>query len=712
MPSINDIIKREVNPFDLTNLKPGNFWGEQQDSMLMVESIHQETIAAFEELLDLVSTDNRSRSVLLLGDPGSGKSYLLGRLKRTFNPKAFFAYIDPWADSDYIWRHVLRYTVDSLIQVPEGEQESQLMLWLKSLSAFTQRNLQQRFFNDSIWLLLQSDRQKFIKHLKQTYKQAGIYNADIFFGVLHDLTNPELYPLACEWLKGDNLSEESMQELKVKHCIDSEDAAKNILANFGKIATETQPIVLCFDNLDNIPRLPDGSQDFQVLFNVNTTIHNNYLKNFLVIISVITDTWKRNNARIQTADRARIERSIQLKLITLDQAEALWAYRLKALHHEANSQPTSPIFPLKRQLLEENFPGGKTLPRNALKLGKQEYQKYKLSILNTKTTDTTKPLVILTSQQTGNNKKVIARVTQKPNTPETPIIINQPNESEKSEAEFKLLWQKEYKKVQEKITKITLLAAPELIGMLQEALAALEVQGIKTKLISGKYASYSLSYQQPGKGERVGIVWTEDSHMTSFFNVMSACQKAIQQNLCQTMYLIRAGGLGKPDLAGNQLYKQIFTYTNHRHLKPHLTSVHYLGTYHSLVNSALAQELVIAGKTITLQQLQSLIRESKILEKCTLLQDLGIVYKQDPEPEHRNGKQDLRLVKDFLLNLIKTQGYMGVPTLMTQSSSQFSFVKEPDVQLLIELLCQEQKVKIINPKAKLQDQLICFIAKI
>ncbi|MBW4635206.1 MAG: ATP-binding protein [Iphinoe sp. HA4291-MV1] len=414
MLSINDIIKREVNPFDLTNLKPGNFWGEQQDSMLMVESIHQETIAELEELLDLVFTDNRSRSVLLLGDSGSGKSYLLGRLKRTFNPKAFFAYIGPWADSDYIWRHVLRYTVDSLIQVPEGEQESQLMLWLKSLSAFTKRNLQQRFFNDSIWLLLQSDRQKFIKHLKQTYKQASIYNADMFFGVLHDLTNPELYPLACEWLKGDDLSEESMQELKVKHCIDSEDAAKNILANFGRIATDTQPIVLCFDNLDNIPCLPDGSQDFQVLFNVNTTIHNNYLKNFFVIISLVTNTWKRNIARIQSADKARIERSIQLKLITLDQAEALWAYRLKAVHQKANPQPNSPIFPLKRQFLEESFPGGKTMPRNTLILGKQEYQKYKFSILNTKTSDTTKPPIILTSHQTGDSKKIIAHVTQKP----------------------------------------------------------------------------------------------------------------------------------------------------------------------------------------------------------------------------------------------------------------------------------------------------------
>jgi hypothetical protein len=186
MTDIKDIIKREVNPFDVINLKPTNFWAEEQDSKLMVESIHENAIIEIEGLLDLVGKDHRSRTVLLAGESGSGKSYLLGRLKRTLNPKAFFAYIlCNWADSGNIWRHILRHTVDSLIQVPEGEKESQLMLWLKSLTAFTRSDIKQRIFNDNFWEALQSNRQKFIKHLKDSYKKAGIYNPDMFFGVLH-----------------------------------------------------------------------------------------------------------------------------------------------------------------------------------------------------------------------------------------------------------------------------------------------------------------------------------------------------------------------------------------------------------------------------------------------------------------------------------------------------------------------------------------------
>ena len=255
-----------------------------------------------------------------------------------------------------------------------------------------------------------------------------------------------------------------------------------------------------------------------------------------------------------------------------------------------------------------------------------------------------------------------------------------------------------------------MLSSPDLIQTLQQSISTLKIQGVKTKLLSGKYASYSLSYQHPRNREKLGIVWTEDSNMTSFYHVMNACQTVIQKNICQTMYLIRGGDLGKPNMTGNQLYRQIFTNTNHNHIKPSLQSIHYLATYQSLVNSAKSQELVIGGKTINLQRLETLINESEILNQCTLLQDLGIVSKSNRKPE-TNGKEgkDLRPVRDFLLNLVKTQSYMGVATLISQAVSQFPDVKESEIRSLIEQLYQENKVKTVNPEAKLSEQLICLI---
>ncbi|MDM3854338.1 MAG: ATP-binding protein [Aphanizomenon gracile PMC649.10] len=700
MTDINDIIKREVNPFDI-EMKHLEFWSDEEDSLLMVESIHKNAIIEIEELLDLVGEDHRSRTVLLEGESGSGKTYLLRRIKRSFNSKAFFAYIlCDWPDSTHIWRHILRRTVDSLIQVPEDKKESQLMLWLKSLTAFTRSDIKQRIFNDNFWEALQSNRQKFIKHLKDTYKKAGIYNPDMFFGVLHDLANPELYDLACEWLRGDDLNEDSMKAIKVKTCIDTEDAAKNILANFGRISTQTQPIVLCFDNLETMPQLPEGFLDIQPFLNVNTTIHGNNLKNFLVIISVITNNWNRHIDRIFLADKAGIHRKTRLKDITLEQAESLWTYHLKPLHQLANPRPESPIFPLNREMLEKNYPGSKTKPRNALTLGRDEYQKYKGSLLDEKPKP--EPVTIQIKVTTPNEKTV-----------PKPIIIVPPRSQDNQDtiqAEFQLLWQHEYTKSQGKITKISLLSSPDLIQMLQQSISTLKIQGVKSKLLSGKYASYSLSYQHPTNRQKLGIVWTEDSNMNSFYHVMNACQIVIQKNLCHTMQLIRAGDLGKPNLAGNQLYRQIFTNTNHVHIKPSLASIHYLATYQSLVNSAKSQELVIGGKPINLQRLETLINEAEILNQCTLLQDLDIVSKQEKQSD-TNGKvrKDLRPVKDFLLNLVKTQGYMGLATLISQASSQFSDVKETEIRSLIEQLYQEKKVETVNPEAKLSEQLICLI---
>jgi hypothetical protein len=671
MTSIDELIQREINPFDRVNLKPGNFWNPQSQSPSAVASIHQTALSAIASYLDLVASDHVTRSILLVGDSGSGKSFLLDRLKRHFNDKAFFVYIGPWADSSYIWRHVLRYTVDSLMQVPTGQTDSQLMQWLKSLSAFTKRSLKQRMVSDSVWGLLQNDRQKFISHLKQIYKTANIHSPDQFFGILHDLTDPDRYDLACEWLRGDDLSEESLQLLRVKHSVEAEDAAKTILANISKIATDTQPIVLCFDQLDNIPE-QHGIQDFQPLFNVNTLLHNDGLKNFLVIVSIITNTWRDQIKRVKPADTARFEGKVNLKQINLEQATALWVDQLHSLHQAAQPKPASSIFPLELSILATTFPGGKALPRHVIALGKQAYQQYKL--------DPPQP------------------------SPIAPPIITPPTAAHQLEAEFRLEWQREYRKTAAKILKLTARSAPELIQMLQEVLNALEVPGVKVKLLTGTYASYSLQYQHPVTAETIGLIWTEDASMQSFYHIMNACQKIVGQR-CQKLQLLRAGNLGTPKTAGNKIYHQLFDQTSHQHLKPNLASVHGLATYHSLVNAALAQELVLAGKSISLTELATLTRQTNIFEHSSILQDLGIMANINlkPEPDIISSE-----IQNYAMNLMTTQQMMGLVTLLESCIQQFPDRDRKQIDQVIQQLCGAEKLSISNPKDKLDKQVICW----
>jgi hypothetical protein len=669
MTSIEEIIKREVNPFDSVVWRVGNFWQEQQNRELNVDSIHQEAIAQITEVLARVATDHCTRTLLLLGDSGSGKSHLLGRLKSNLNDKAFFVYIDPFTASESIWRHILRYTVDSLVKVPEGKKESQLLLWLKSLSVFKQQPRITKPKGDA--------RKAFINKLRAIYP-TDINNANDFFGVLYQLLNPELHRLACDWLRGDDLHEDDLKSLGVSRAINTEDTARQILSNFGRIAADTQPLVLCFDQLDNIARLPDGSIDMQSLFSVNSIIHNQKLKNFLLVISIINDSWRKNWNRIHPADLDRIDARIFLKPIALEQAEGLWAARLYPLHQQATLQPESPIYPLTRHQLELKFPGGKTNPRTALTVGHQRYQEYKSKL----------------------------------------VVIAVPPIDEKFLAAFKLAWSNELKKNQSKIYRIRDLSSEDLIQRLEEALKALQVGKIEPKLLhSPSYASYSLKYQPRGESEVVGVAWMEYPNMTGFSHFMNACEKAVKENLCQTLYLIRAESMGKQNNKGYQIFQQLFTGSPHRYVRPDLTSVHYLATYYNMMSAATSRELVIGDRTPSVGDLQLLIRQSEVLNNCRLLRDLGIVTGNGNPNGDGNGitppqqpPHPLTPVKEYLLNIVITQQFLGLPTLIANARNHFTQVDASQIEQLIQELCQSKKIQILDPHAKPEEQLVCLVA--
>ena len=148
MSTLQDLLKRDVNPFGTIEPRSGNFWEEQQDENLTVDSIHQAELYQMITAIERVTKDRRTRTLLLRGDVASGKSYLLGRLKKQLNHRAFFAYIGSWSDDRYIWRHVLRHTVDSLMYAPEGEENSQILLWIKGLSAFQENSLRKKILGE------------------------------------------------------------------------------------------------------------------------------------------------------------------------------------------------------------------------------------------------------------------------------------------------------------------------------------------------------------------------------------------------------------------------------------------------------------------------------------------------------------------------------------------------------------------------------------
>lgn len=661
MTSIEQLVRQNLNPFDPTTFKPGNFWQETQDENQEVPSIHQGVVEGVERSLDEISRDRQTRTLMLLGDSGSGKSYLLGRLKRRFNDRACFAYVGPWPDSQFIWRHVLRQTVDSLIEVPEGQSEPQLIRWLKGLEVLKRPGMATK---------LLGERGAFVRDMRMSFP-SGLYQPKDFFGVLYELLNPDNRIIAYDWLRGEDLDDEDLRLLKVKNSINSEDAAQKMLGNFGKVSDSTQPIVICFDNLDNIPKKSDGKPDLQALFNVNTTIHNEKFKNFLVLISIITSNWQKNKDGVEAADQYRVNQKLTLLSISLDQAESIWASRLQPLHKQANPVPNSLIAPLTRKWLEHEYPGGKVLPRKCL---------------------------ILAEGLIGNFKKSGKMPPVQSVPPPPPVNMR---------ASFELAWQKEFKETSQQVNRLAQFSSPELVRRLQESLEALGVANINHAILpSPSYKSYSLGYQGTA---RTGVVWMEDGNLSAFCNVMKACQKITQQGSCDRLYLIRSAKLGSANNKGYQIFSGIFSGDRHTHIKPDIESVYYLETYHRLVNAAAGRELVIASQTPDIAQLQALARQSDVLAGCKLLQQMGIVPDDDTGGGSGSTPPDVETAQKYILNLMSTHSWMGLQAVVASTQEQVPSLSVESVDEIIQSLCETNRINRIDPKADRKNQVLCWI---
>ena len=218
-----------------------------------------------------------------------------------------------------------------------------------------------------------------------------------------------------------------------------------------------------------------------------------------------------------------------------------------------------------------------------------------------------------------------------------------------------------------------------------------------------------MSYQKQNQEQVIGVVWTEDPNMNSFYNTMNACQKIVNKKLCQTLYLLRATEVGNTKNISSRIYRKIFQgRSKNIHIKPNLKSVHFLATYHSLVNAALANELVIEGRIINLKEFEEIIFDSQILNNCSLLQDLSVVV--PTETQEKQNELDLDEIKNFVLNFIRKQSFMERNSIIENTLNQFVKIERSKIDIIIAELERANKIKIIAPTSKSDEQLVCFVS--
>jgi hypothetical protein len=120
-----------------------------------------------------------------------------------------------------------------------------------------------------------------------------------------------------------------------------------------------------------------------------------------------------------------------------------------------------------------------------------------------------------------------------------------------------------------------------------------------------------------------------------------------------------------------------------------------------LVKDAREGDLVIAGEVIAFKQLQTLIRESGVLQDCLLLQKLrGKIAEPDPVPKK---------IRDYLLNLAQIQQIIGLQTFKQHALQRFPHSNDSSMMEMIDQLCADNQLQILNPTASPEAKLVCWI---
>src|SRR5208337_4655920 len=105
-PSNNATIPFQPNPF--TNIATGSPW---IDSPTDVTSINNEAFQLLRNGLRQTRLGSDPISIIVTGEPGSGKTHLLSRLKRyletqTDGEKPWYVYVRCNASAQTLWRHL------------------------------------------------------------------------------------------------------------------------------------------------------------------------------------------------------------------------------------------------------------------------------------------------------------------------------------------------------------------------------------------------------------------------------------------------------------------------------------------------------------------------------------------------------------------------------------------------------------------------------
>lgn len=374
-------ILKERNPF--CSSSAGDPWeGKYPD----LPSVNQH---AFEELCRLIrqkaAEPASNFAGLILGEVGSGKTHLLGRVLEYCRQADYpftFAYIQPLEDPEQTFRYLLREVLVNLCHpIDRQGRATQIHRILEAMlrdsldsdrSPQARELLQQLQADPGFWDPRFAELEKAAYQRMRTQCYAFPRH---FLKVLFQYRDPEKQAAAFQWLKGEGIDVEDGQILGVadrerKSETALEQEARDILNAFGLLmARYDQSLLVCFDRLENL----ESDEQIHGLGKMVEFLVD-VARGMLPVVCCRGTQWnERLSHRLNQHVVTRLETNqMDLKGCTADQALEIIGQRLAFVLGGENGNT---LFPFDRNRLYQSLQGRFHSPRRVIMTANQRLRR-------------------------------------------------------------------------------------------------------------------------------------------------------------------------------------------------------------------------------------------------------------------------------------------------------------------------------------------------
>ncbi|MGA2114761.1 MAG: ATP-binding protein [Bryobacteraceae bacterium] len=318
-----------------------------------VGEIGAQSFDACHRAIAVTLAEHRTTAVLIRGEPGSGKTHLMRRLRAHLarSPderlrETLFVYVRLSTTSNMVWRHLRRRIADDLMRAPaDGIMQLELLVYRLLARPGSRGRLLDRLKHDLPAGLPWNER-SFARALAVVLR--GVPENELaaldFFDrmegeeklppglvkALRRLVHRQDLSLVRAWLRGDSLTAADLDQLGIAEDStqesDPEYAAREMVLTLARLAGARMPMVLCFDQVEALETSPGELSGFLAFGGAVSTLHDETTN--LVLISCMQSSVE---TMFRRADYDRIaEQAAHLPLLGRRDALRLINARLEA----------------------------------------------------------------------------------------------------------------------------------------------------------------------------------------------------------------------------------------------------------------------------------------------------------------------------------------------------------------------------------------------